>query len=242
MGNYPWGPHGPSYDGPPQVTPNPTAPTPVDNSSYTPVGMPAPVAPYVPGYTGGYSGGGGATPAQAAQIIATSAKGDFLLNLAFVGCLSPVWACLYPLAAAAGYLALLFVAGIAIRFVPRDAPVNPNLIASAIALVAALIVIWNASRFEHVLARFNAYRIPRHLVRLALLAALAVVAIQRLQGIPISYAVSPPIFKRALFEPTNLGVVLGVVVVSHFMLWNWKWARDFWDRRLTAAQLRKRGA
>jgi len=243
MGNYPWGPHGPSYDGPPQVTPNPTAPTPVDNSSYTPVGMPAPVAPYVPGYTGGYSGGGpGATPGQAAQIIAASAKGDFLLNLAVVGCVSPVWACLYPVAAAAGYLALLFVAGIAIRYVPRDAPINPNLIASAIALVAALVVLWNVSRLENVLARFNAYRIPRHLVRLVLLASLAVVAIQMLRGTPISYALATPNFKHALFEPANLGIVLGVVVASHFILWNWKWARDFWDRRLTAARLRKRGS
>jgi hypothetical protein len=205
--------------------------------------MPAPIAPYVPGYTGGgYSGGPGATPAQAAQIIATSVKGDFLLNLALVACVSPVWACLYPLAAGAGSLALLFVAGIAIRCLPRDVPINPNLIASAIAFVVALIVMWNVSRFEHILARFDAYRIPRHLVRLVLLGGLAVVAIQWLRGIPISYAVSAPSFKHVLFEPTNLGIVLGVVLASHFVLWNWKWAQDFWDRRLMAAQLRKRGA
>jgi len=240
MGNYPWGPHGPSYGGPPQVTPNPTAPTPVDNSSYTPVGMPAPIAPYVPGYTGGgYSGGPGTTPGQAAQIIVTSGKGDFLLNLALVGCVSPVWACLYPLAAGAGCLALFFVAGVAIRFIPRDAPLNPNLIASSIALFAALVVLWNVSRFEHVLARFNAYRIPRHLVRLGLLGGLAVVSIEWLRGIPLSFAVSAPSFKRALFDPTNLGIVLGVVVASHFILWNWKWAHDVWDRRLIAARLRK---
>jgi hypothetical protein len=240
MGNYPWGPHGPSYDGPPQVTPNPTAPTPVDNSSFTPVGMPAP-APYVPGYSSGNSGGPGATPAQAAQIIASGAKGDFLLNLILVGLVGPVWVCLYPLAAAAGYFALLFVAGIAIRFVPRDAPINPNLIASGIAIVAALVVLWNVSRFEHIAARFNAYRIPRHVVRLVLIAGLAVMAIQRLQGIPISYAVLTPNFKHALADPRNLAIVGGVVVASHFMLWNWKWARDFWNRRLTAVQLRKRG-
>jgi hypothetical protein len=241
MGNYPWGPHGPSYDGPPQVTPNPTAPTPVDNSSYTPVGMPAPNAPYVPGYSGGYSGGPGATPGQAAQIIASGAKGDFLLNLVAVGCVWPLWICLYPIAAAAGYFALLFGAGLAIRYVPRDAPINPNLIASAIGIVAGLIVLWNVSRFEHILARFNAYRIPRHAVRLALIAGLAALAIQRFQGIPISYMAPNLNFRYVFSDPKNIGIVLAVVVASHFILWNWKWARDFWNRRLTAAQLRRRG-
>jgi hypothetical protein len=32
------------------------------------------------------------------------------------------------------------------------------------------------------------------------------------------------------------------MIASHFILWNWKWAREFWHHRLVAAQLRKRGA
>jgi hypothetical protein len=32
------------------------------------------------------------------------------------------------------------------------------------------------------------------------------------------------------------------MIASHFILWNSKWAREFWHHRLVAAQLRKRGA
>jgi hypothetical protein len=237
MSNQPFGPFGPSYDGPPQTTPNPTVPTPVQNSSYAPVGIPAPADPYV----GGYAGGSRATPGQATRIIATSAQGDFLLNLILVGCLWPALVCLYPLSAATGYLTLLFGAGLAIRFVPPNTSINPNLIASAIGFVAALVVLWNVSRFEHVLARSNAYRILRHAVRVALIAGVAVAAIERSQGISISYATPKLNFTHVLSDPEYLGTVVGVILASHFILWNWKWARDFWHRRLMAAQLRKRG-
>jgi len=240
MSNQPYGPHGPSYDGPPQTTPNPTVPTPVPNTTYAPVGLPAASDPYPGSSSGGYSLGGLA-PGEAAQILAaTGAKNDFLVNLIVAGILSPVWVCLYPLSAAAGFFTLLYGAGLAIRFIPPSAPLSPNLIASAIALVAALIVLWNVSRLEHVLARFSAYRIPRHVVRLVLLAAATVLAIERFQGIPISYPALQSNFTRVLSNPVNLAIVAGVMVASHFILWNWKWAREAWHQRLVGAGLRAR--
>ena len=213
----------------------------MDNSSYAPVGIPAPVDPY-PGSYQGSSPLGGLAPGDAARILASQRSGgDFLFNLIVVGVLSPAWACLYPLSATAGLFTLLFGAGLAVRFVPHDTSINPNLIASAIALVAALVVLWNVSRLEHILSRYNAYRIPRHVVRLVLIAVATVIAIQRAQGIPISYAAQNLNLKYVLSNPMNLGIVIGVVVASHFILWNWKWARDFWHARLEGARLRKKG-
>jgi hypothetical protein len=40
-----------------------------------------------------------------------------------------------------------------------------------------------------------------------------------------------------LKDHTNLSIVIGVMVAAHFILWNWKWARAFWHRRLASARL-----
>jgi hypothetical protein len=46
---------------------------------------------------------------------------------------------------------------------------------------------------------------------------------------------------RVLGVQVNLAIVIGVMIASYFILWHWKWAREFWHHRLSAACLRKRG-
>jgi len=205
---------------------------------YAPIGMPPPAVPYTSDYSGG---GGWATPGQGAQIAARSVGGDFVLNLVFVGVLWEVWILLYPLSAAIASFSLLYGAGLARRFVPNDSAINPDLLASSIAVAAALIVLWNVSRLEHVLARFMVYRIARHLVRVVLAGVIAIAAIQSLQGIPLWYRLPTRDVSQVLASPKNMGIVLGVMLAAHFVLWNWRWGRQFWHRRLMGAQLRKRG-
>jgi len=64
----------------------------------------------------------------------------------------------------------------------------------------------------------------------------AVVAIQEAQGLPYNPTLEGimPILKTPLY----LAIVIGVMIASHFILWNWKKARTFWHRRLAGARLR----
>jgi hypothetical protein len=164
--------------------------------------------------------------------------GDWFLNVLFVGVLWEVWVCLYPLAALAGLLTLLYSMPLLRRLLPPSPIIGPGLYAVVLGFVAAAVVLWSVSRLEHVLARFGFYRILRHVVRLPLLGLATVVVIQKLQGLPydLTLAGITPILKA----PANLAIVVGVMIASHFILWNWKWAREFWHRRLASAQLRKR--
>src|SRR5580704_14766757 len=52
-------------------------------------------------------GGGGAATGRWAPAMGRSGVGDFGLNVVIVGFLWEVWACLYPLPAAAAYLSLV---------------------------------------------------------------------------------------------------------------------------------------
>ncbi len=188
--------------------------------------IPVPVGPGMPA--------GGALP-----FSRNLAGGDFLLNLVFVGILWEVWVCLYPLSAVAGLLTLLYGMPFLRGVVPESPIIAPGLYAVGLAFVAAAVVLWNLSRLEHLLARSDLYRILRHLVRLPLLGLATVIALESAEGLP--YDPTMPGVKRILSTPTNLVIVVGVMIASHFILWNWKWAREFWHRRLAAAQLRKRG-
>jgi hypothetical protein len=173
-------------------------------------------------------------------FIGRSAGGDFLLNLIFVGVLWEVWICLYPLSAIAGLLTLLYGMPFLRGVVPASSIIAPGLYAVGLAFIAAAVVLWNVSRLEHVLARTGLYRVLRHLVRLPLVGLATVVALESAQGLP--YDPTMQGVRRVLNTPANLVIVVGVMIASHFILWNWKWARGFWHHRLVAAQLRKRAA
>jgi len=175
----------------------------------------------------------------AIPFLGRSAAGDFGLNVVFVGVLWEVWICLYPLAALAGLFTLVYAMPFFRQVLPPSPIIGPGLYAVVLGFVAAAVVLWNVSRLEHVLARNGFYRLARHLVRLPIIGMAVVVAIEESHG--MSYNPAWPAVSRILKNPTNAGLVLGAMVASHFILWNWKWARDFWHRRLMGAQLRKRG-
>lgn len=217
-------------------TPNPySEPAPVYNpppfqpvSSPTPV-YPASAGPFFPspaGNTRGYPGGAG------------NLGGDFLLNLIFVGILWQLWICLYPLSALAGLFTLVYAMPYLRGVLPISPIIGPGLYAVVLGCGAALVALWSASRFEQVLARHSLYRIVRHVVRLPLLGMAAVVAIRKAHGLPYDPTLTgiTPILKT----PANLAIVIGVMIAFHFILWNWKGARDFWHRRLAGARLRSR--
>ncbi len=63
--------------------------------------------------------------------------------------------------------------------------------------------------------------------------------IQKAQGLP--YDVAPAAVLPLLNDRTHLGIVIGAMVASHFILWNWDWPREFWHRRLVGARLRPLG-
>jgi len=190
--------------------------------------------PATPGYWGP-----GVSLGKAAGMVGHAAAGDFLINAAVVGILSPVWVCLYPLAAFAGAFTFYYAFPFVLRFVPRSLIVGSGLPLVAVGVAVAAVVIWIVSRFEHGLAANSAFRFARHFVRLPLLGLLAILAIERWHG--LRYNLSWPLVSRVLSIPQYLAIVVGTMVAAHFALWNWKWGREFWHERLRGAQLRRRG-
>jgi len=227
----PWGPHGARQD-----RPGPPA-HPADSQIPTPIIPPTPFTP-VPSPIPTYAGGAGMPVDQVLPFLKDVAGRDFLLNLIFVGFLWEVWVCLYPLSALAGLFTLFYSIPLLRRVLPASPIIGPGLYAVVVGLVAGAVVLWKASRLEHDLARHKLYRILRHLVRLPLLGIAAVVALEKAQGLP--YNPTPAEVVQILRVPANLAIVLGVMIASHFILWNWKWGREFWHRRLVSARLRKR--
>lgn len=231
---YPWGPHGARQDGPGP----PVHPADAQNpSTFTP---PPPFQPVMPPTAPSYPSGPLMPAGNVLPYFASSAKGDFLLNAIFVGFFWEVWVCLYPLSALAGLFTLVYTMPFLRSVLPPSPIIGPGLYAVVLGIIAAAVALWTASRLEHRLARSLLYRIPRHLVRLLMLGWAAAVAIQKGQGLP--YNPSPAAIMPLLKEDhTALGTVIGVMVASHFVLWNWTWARDFWHRRLVGARLRPFG-
>ena len=82
------------------------------------------------------------------------------------------------------------------------------------------------------------YPVACRLVRLPLLRLATVAVLQQAQG--MRYDLTMAGVMRILKSPQNLGIVLAAMLASRFILWNWKWAREFWHRRLTGARLRRR--
>jgi hypothetical protein len=61
-------------------------------------------------------------------------------------------------------------------------------------------------------------------------------AIQKFMDLP--YDVRPAAVLPLLKHHTHLAIVVGAVIASHFILWNWDWPREFWHRRMVGARLR----
>ena len=223
---YPYGPPG----GPGSPEP-PKEPQPISTPAWQPVAAPAMPQPYVPS-------GPGMPRGDALRALGSAARGDFGLNLLFCGLLWEVWVCLYPLSALAGLFTLIYGMPFLRGVLPPSPIVGPGLYAVVLGFVAAAVVLWTASRLEHVLARHLPYRLLRHLVRLPLLGLATVITIQKMHGLP--YNPTPAGVMPILKSPTNLGIVLAVMIASHFILWNWKRPREFWHRRLVGARLRGR--
>jgi len=235
MGDNPYNPYNPYPFG---RAGGPGTPVPPEQQVAAPVNTGAPfqpvTAPTLPIPSGPLK------PAkEALPFIVNAAGKDFVLNLIFVGFLWEVWVCLYPLAAFAGFFALIYGMALLRNVLPPSPVIAPGLYVVVLGFLAAGVVLWSVSRLEHTLARFSAYRISRHLVRLPLLGLATVIMIQKVQQLP--YDPSPSGVMRILKVPTNLAIAIAVMVAAHFMLWNWKWAREFWHQRLAAAQLRRRG-
>jgi len=223
---YPFGPPG----GPGSPEP-PKDPQQISTPSWLPATTPTPMPSPVP-YGQGVSFG------QAVLRLGRSGGGDFFFNLIFVGILWELWVCLYPLSALTGFFTWMYSIPLLRPLLPQMGVTDPGLCVVAGALAGA-VVLWIASRYEHVLARYSAYRIPRHLVRLPLLGFASALAIQKFEG--FRYNPTPAGLEPILKVPQNLAVVVGVMIAAHFVLWNWTSAREFWHRRLAGAQLRKRG-
>ena len=127
--------------------------------------------------------GPGMPIADVLPFLGKQARGDFGLNLVFVGVLWEVWICLYPLSALAGLLTLTNGMPLLRSLLPDSPIIGPGLYAVVLGSVAALIVLWNVSRLEHTLARHRAYRVLRHVMRIPLLGLATVVAIEEYHGL-----------------------------------------------------------
>jgi hypothetical protein len=214
MSNQPWGPHG--REAPPNtVTPNPTPADPVPT-----LGQPAD-APLP-------TGGGGAL-----SIIII----NFIVAFFIVAILWIPMVCLYPLTGTATIATWLVTKPILTGVLPAEAGDVPAALAYLIAAVVAGVMI----RVESRLAQSMGYRLPRHVVRMVLLAIWSIPIIQLTMGAeaPTSstayiFAVvtQPGAMLQFLMSPLNFGIWVAVVVGLHFLIWKAEGVRRFWHRRL----------
>ncbi|MGH9747456.1 MAG: hypothetical protein ACRD59_15275 [Candidatus Acidiferrales bacterium] len=234
---YPWGPHGERVS-PFEVKPNPTPSTP---QPFGPPDFAPPAAnPYRAASTGEYTGNyvGTYTPYGIARL------GNFVVSVVVVGFLWQFFVCLYPLPALAAGVTAIYSAGFLVKHFPPD-PVflTSTFLCVLAAYAAGIAVLYFATRIEERLARHAWYRIPRHLVRLALFALMAIFAIERASGIPMLGAVELSVISsniaRILRTPDYLIAVFVFVAIMHVMLWKAERLRAFWHRRLAGAGLMK---
>jgi hypothetical protein len=223
MGTAPWGPHGP------QVPANTVRPNPTEQSG--------PVPPYGGDSSGtftpsAYTGGG-----NIGLLVA-----NFLLSLVVLAYLWEVFVCLYPLTAFTGFLASMIIA-------PMVAHANPSDLnfARSLGIIAAIVVAYIMIRVEYRLAQASAFRLVRHPVRLLLLGILAIPVLMMVEGayVPgsetrfiLAVLSSPARMVRFVANPVNAVVLIAFVIAAHFVLWNWRWAREFWHKRLKAVGMK----
>lgn len=231
--NSPWPGHAPQPPG--------HAPGEERSSSYTPTPLtgPPPTGPWGgntggPGFTGGaeWSGGyaGGAATAGCGGVVALVAVVSFF---ATVPRALPLLGALYPLVAAIE----IGVARGTFLVTGKLSPSMPNNTRVAIAAAACLVLLWPASRLEQRLANFQAYRVLRHIVRLALI---GLFTYQLTSTMPLAEPMPPWMHPfRGLFRsPAQLAATVGAVLVMHFLLRNFLGIRSVWRRSLEFTRLR----
>jgi hypothetical protein len=183
---------------------------------------------YAGGYTGGYAGGYAGTGCGGAVALVA-----FVIFFAQVPKALPVLVALYPLVAAIEIGVARGAFLLAGKLDP-GASTNTHI---AIAAAACLILLWPASRLEQRLAAHRAYRLARHIVRLALV---AVFAYRLTSTMPID--LHPPSWMqplRGMFRsPAQIAAVVGAVVLMHFLLRNLLGIRAAWRRSLEIVRLR----
>jgi hypothetical protein len=180
--------------------------------------------PWTGGYTGGYSGTGcGGAFALVAVVVFFAGVPRAL----------PLLIALYPLVAA---IEIGVVRGVFLLVSKLD-PGMPGNTRIAVAAAASLVLLWPASRLEQRLANYGAYRVARHIVRLALI---AVFVFQATSTMPLVTPLPPWMHPlRGLFRsPAQLATVVGAVVVMHFLLRNFLGLRSVWRRSLEVTRLR----
>jgi hypothetical protein len=241
---YPWGPHGERVS-PFEVKPNPTPSTPQQFGS-SDFAQPA-ANPYAAGnpYAANPYAGGYAAPSMTASDAAGIARlGNFIVSAVVLGFFWQFFVCLYPLPALLGGITAIYSAGFLVKMFPRD-PVflSSTFFCVLAAYAAGIAVVYVAMRIEQRLARYTAYRIARHIVRLPLLGLMAIFAIERASGIPMLSSVDLSVFganiARILRTPDYLIAVFVFVVIMHVILWKADFLRAFWHRRLAAVGLMK---
>lgn len=219
MGSFPWGPHGPEVS-PNTVRPNPTAASPAPAFEQPNYGS-------APQTGAGFSGG---TDPISAIVI------NFVMSFFMMAICWEIFVCLYPVTSLAGVLAGMFTIPIFTRMLPPDG----HDVALVMGIAVGAVVIGILIRIEYRLSQHLGFRLVRHGLRLALLSLLAIPAIMlgdhtfRMTATSGFYTsiVNNPRLLLGFFTPVNLGIWAGIMVGLHFMLWNWKWARNFWHRRL----------
>jgi hypothetical protein len=174
-------------------------------------------------------GGGGEISAIPANIV-TSA----LLMLL-------VWeaaACLYPMTVIAAIVAGLFTAPMVNLVAPAELKGDLGYL---MGWLAAVVVAGVVIRLEYRLAKNSGFRIARHAVRMVLLSMWAIPILMLCMGASypksttlfiFSVVTSLPTMVSFLADPSRLAIWAGFMVGLHFMIWNWKWARQFWHNRL----------
>lgn len=146
------------------------------------------------------------------------------------------WVPLYPLSGAASIATAAGVYLVLQGRIPRT-PLDVNSNVLLIGVGAGLVVLWLTNRLEQRLGRHAAYRIPRHLVRLALFGLAANIWLLNQFGLGFAR----PGFAHLVrpFEtPTQTAVFAGVVVGMHFVLWTDNVIRQTWHGMLEAVRLR----
>jgi hypothetical protein len=222
MTNMPWGPHGqqaPAHS----VTPNPTPSS-------------------VPQQIGG--GGDYAVPMAAGG---GGAGGGFLANVVFslfmVALLWIPMACLYPLTAAAALIAGFGSFLVLVRALPADGHDVAVVAAFGIGVVVALVV----DRVEYRLAQHPSFRLPRHIVRLALLAMWLVPIMQLSTGTTapststrfiLAVMSHPGAIVSYLINPVHLVAWALLLAGLHLLIWREGRVREFWHRRLVYVGLK----
>jgi hypothetical protein len=187
-------------------------------------------APIYSGGGGGYSGG-----------WSGSGSGG-------IGCLSALtlfpaiaaWPLLYPMPVGIAFLAAGFGYGI-LESISGAYTAHGRMGLTVGSFLIGLIVLVPLSRLDHRLARSKLWRVPRHLIRLALI-TLAAYQLAALRLAPASAHLEGILAGLPLLRnPIYLVVLLAVPLIAHIVLTR-RGLRDWWHECLERVKLRGRDA